>query len=68
MRVMARRDDMPSLTGLRGVAACSELFGHAVNNAFSYEHVLDGFSGRFAYFGMSLFFVFPKADTRSSRT
>jgi peptidoglycan/LPS O-acetylase OafA/YrhL len=54
---MARRQDIPSLTGLRGVAACSVLFGHAVNNVFSYEPVLWPFSARFDYFGMSLFFV-----------
>lgn len=54
---MARRDDIPSLTGLRGVAACSVLFGHAINDVFSYEPVVWPFSARFDYFGMSLFFV-----------
>jgi peptidoglycan/LPS O-acetylase OafA/YrhL len=57
VQVMARHEDIPSLTGLRGVAACSVLFGHAVNNVFSYEPILWPFSARFDYFGMSLFFV-----------
>jgi hypothetical protein len=54
---MARREDIPSLTGLRGVAACSVLFGHAVGTVFSYEPALWSFAARFDYFGMSLFFV-----------
>jgi peptidoglycan/LPS O-acetylase OafA/YrhL len=54
---MASRQDIPSLTGLRGVAACSVLFGHALDTAFSYEPALFPFAARFAYFGMSLFFV-----------
>jgi len=54
---MPRRDDIPSLTGLRGIAACSVLFGHAMDTAFYYEPILHPFSARFAFFGMSLFFV-----------
>lgn len=55
--MMGPRNEIPSLTGLRGVAACSVLFGHALSSAFSYEPVLQPCSARFAYFGMSLFFV-----------
>jgi len=54
---MARRDDIPSLTGARGVAACSVLFGHALDASFYYQPTLHPFAARFAYFGMSLFFV-----------
>ena len=54
---MAQREDIPSLTGLRGVAACSVLLAHAVETAFSYEPLLHPFSSRIAWFGMSLFFV-----------
>lgn len=54
---MARRNDVPSLTGLRGVAVCSVLFAHAMDKAFAYEPALHPFLARAAYFGMSLFFV-----------
>lgn len=54
---MGPRSDIPSLTGLRGVAACSVLFAHATDTAFSYEPTLFPFAARFAYLGMSLFFV-----------
>jgi peptidoglycan/LPS O-acetylase OafA/YrhL len=54
---MDRHNDIPSLTGLRGIAACSVLFGHAVATSFSYEPILHPFSARIDYFGMSLFFV-----------
>jgi peptidoglycan/LPS O-acetylase OafA/YrhL len=45
------------LTGLRGVAACSVLLAHAIDTAFVYEHTVQPFTARIAYFGMSLFFV-----------
>jgi peptidoglycan/LPS O-acetylase OafA/YrhL len=54
---MPSRRDIPSLTGLRGVAACSVLFGHAVNIAFFYEPRALPFSEPFGHFGMALFFV-----------
>jgi peptidoglycan/LPS O-acetylase OafA/YrhL len=54
---MTRRGDIPSLTGLRGVAACSVLFAHAMDTTFAYEPMLHPFLLRLAYFGMSLFFV-----------
>ena len=54
---MAQLKDIPSLTGLRGVAACAVLFAHVMDTAFSYEPMLHPFSSRLAYFGMSLFFV-----------
>jgi peptidoglycan/LPS O-acetylase OafA/YrhL len=55
--MIARREDIPSLTGLRGIAACSVLFAHAMDSSFTYEPILHPFSARIAYFGMSLFFV-----------
>jgi peptidoglycan/LPS O-acetylase OafA/YrhL len=54
---MARQGDIPSLTGLRGVAACSVLLAHAIDTAFVYEPMVLPITGRIAYFGMSLFFV-----------
>jgi peptidoglycan/LPS O-acetylase OafA/YrhL len=54
---MARQGDIPSLTGLRGVAACSVLLAHAIDTAFVYEPTVLLITGRIAYFGMSLFFV-----------
>lgn len=47
------------LTGLRGVAAISVLIGHALDTSFNYggHAYCEPFSGRVAYFGMSLFFV-----------
>src|SRR5579862_9913377 len=46
------------LTGLRGVAAYSVLFAHAINSSFTYDlSLVAPFTGRLAYFGMSLFFV-----------
>jgi peptidoglycan/LPS O-acetylase OafA/YrhL len=55
--MIARREDIPSLTGLRGIAACSVLFAHAMDTSFAYEPILYPISARIAYFGMSLFFV-----------
>jgi peptidoglycan/LPS O-acetylase OafA/YrhL len=54
---LSASNPIPSLTGLRGVAACSVLFAHAMDTAFAYEPMLHPFSSRLAYFGMSLFFV-----------
>jgi peptidoglycan/LPS O-acetylase OafA/YrhL len=53
--MMARREDMPSLTGLRGIAACSVLFAHSVETAFSYEPVAAPLFFRIAWFGMHCF-------------
>jgi len=52
-----QKSKLDALTGLRGVAAFSVLFGHAIINTFSYEPIVWPFSARFDYFGMSLFFV-----------
>jgi peptidoglycan/LPS O-acetylase OafA/YrhL len=56
---MARRDDIPSLTGLRGVAACSVMLAHAIDTSFIWNdvRVFDPYVLRLAWFGMSLFFV-----------
>jgi peptidoglycan/LPS O-acetylase OafA/YrhL len=54
---MTRREEIPSLTGLRGVAACSVLFSHALDGTFYYEPVVEKIAIPFAHFGMSLFFV-----------
>jgi peptidoglycan/LPS O-acetylase OafA/YrhL len=44
---MDRRDDIPSLTGLRGIAACSVLFAHAIDISFGLiEGLRGGGSGR----------------------
>jgi len=46
------------LTGLRGVAACSVLIAHAIDNAFQYDRAhFNPYAATLAYFGMSLFFV-----------
>ena len=57
LETVVRRNEIPTLTGLRGVAACSVLFAHATDTAFNYEPILHPFSARIAHFGMSLFFV-----------
>jgi peptidoglycan/LPS O-acetylase OafA/YrhL len=54
-RRLAKAGDIPALTGLRGVAAYTVLFAHALDFAFGgrYHAYVVGL----AYFGMSLFFV-----------
>jgi peptidoglycan/LPS O-acetylase OafA/YrhL len=51
----AKNGDIPALTGLRGVAAYTVLFAHAVNFAFAGR--FHAYVVGFAYFGMSLLFV-----------
>jgi peptidoglycan/LPS O-acetylase OafA/YrhL len=53
-----QKAQLAPLTGLRGVAACAVLVGHALDSAFNYDlpH-FHPFATPPAYFGMSLFFV-----------
>jgi peptidoglycan/LPS O-acetylase OafA/YrhL len=55
----AKYGRLESLTGLRGVAACSVLVAHAVDTSFYYSGVpiFHAFAARLAYFGMALFFL-----------
>jgi peptidoglycan/LPS O-acetylase OafA/YrhL len=56
---MEARERLAPLTGLRGVAGYAVLLGHALDTAFTDggRVLLQPFSSRVAYFGMSLFFV-----------
>src|SRR6202030_1564430 len=40
---LSASNPIPSLTGLRGVAACSVLFAHAMDTALAYEPMLPTF-------------------------
>jgi peptidoglycan/LPS O-acetylase OafA/YrhL len=52
------RATLAPLTGLRGVAACSVLLGHSLDNAFWYDQKnFHPYDALFDYYGMSLFFV-----------
>jgi peptidoglycan/LPS O-acetylase OafA/YrhL len=55
----ARQNDIPSLTGLRGVAACSVLLAHAWLSSFVWDGVptFQTPAHRLSHFGMTLFFV-----------
>ena len=55
----AKYGRLESLTGLRGVAACSVLVAHAIDTSFYYSGapIFHAFAARLAYFGMALFFV-----------